>query len=769
MFERSLEKALRSAGAEASQRQHEYVTVEHLLLALLDEKDTRQILDFFKVDVAGLRQALSDFIDKALLSRNTPKDSGSEEIVERAVLVPTATLGFRRVLQRANIHTQSGGRKKVNGAHVLVAIFGEKESFAAHFLLQQRLTRLKVVRFLSHGDIMDQEHGSMQIKPDSAESEKNPEAEEEHELKNYICDLNARAQEGRIDPLIGRASEIQRTLQILCRRRKNNPLFVGEAGVGKTALAEGLAKKIVDGEVPAALGNATIYSLDMGTVLAGTKYRGDFEKRMKAVIQFLKKQAGAILYIDEIHTIIGAGSVAGSTMDASNIIKPLLASGEVRCMGSTTAQEFRNIFEKDTALARRFQKVDIIEPDEEECERILEGLKSRFESYHKVHYVPGAMRYAVHLAARHVHDRRLPDKAIDVIDEAGAARRLADDFAERKSVSKEDVEKVIALMARIPEESVSASDKEQLKNLERDLKLAIFGQDAAIATLAAAIKTNRSGLGSHRQPVGAFLFAGPTGVGKTELARQLAYVMGMKLLRFDMSEYMEHHTVSRLIGAPPGYVGYDNGGLLTSAVHTHPHSILLLDEIEKAHSDVFNLLLQIFDDGHLTETDGRRVNFSNTMVLMTSNAGAERMEREIPGFVSTAETSNESEEAIRQGFSPEFRNRLSAIVHFNPLDPDTIASVVDKLLCELQTQLDEREVSMEVNQQARAWLARKGYKKTMGARPMARLIQEKIHQRLADELLFGDLEHGGSVYVGVDSQIDDLVLATEPREELRKV
>ena len=661
------------------------------------------------------------------------------------------TLGFQRVLQRAVFHVQSSGKKEVNGANVLVAIFGERESHAAYFLNQQEVNRLDVVNYISHGiaKISEDEHGH--------ESES---AEEEHlagdesgssPLEKYAVNLNQLAEQGKIDPLIGRQHEIERTIQILCRRRKNNPLYVGEAGVGKTAIAEGLAKKIVDGEVPDVIADNVIYSLDLGALLAGTKYRGDFEKRLKNIISQLKKQEGSILFIDEIHSIIGAGAASGGVMDASNIIKPVLASGEIKCIGSTTYQEYRGIFEKDRALARRFQKIDVTEPTINETVKILEGLKSRFEKHHQIRYTHQSLRSAVELADRHITDRQLPDKAIDIIDEAGASQQLVTASRRKKTIGVTDIENIVARIARIPAKNVSSSDKDVMKNLERNLKMVVFGQDKAISTLSTAIKMARSGLGNPEQPVGAFLFAGPTGVGKTEITKQLAGIMGIELIRFDMSEYMERHTVSRLIGAPPGYVGFDQGGLLTEEINKHPHSVLLLDEVEKAHPDVFNLLLQVMDHGTLTDTNGRKTDFRNVIIVMTTNAGAERISRASVGFTHQ-DHSSDAMEAIKTTFSPEFRNRLGAIILFNALDAKTIANVVDKFIVELEVQLDGKKVLIDVDESARKWLGIHGYDKNMGARPMARLIRDKIKKPLAEELLFGKLEHGGDVLV---SENDD--------------
>ena len=740
MLDKNLEVTLNNVFNEARDQRHEYVTVEHLLLALLDNISAAQVLRACGANLNELHSELSKFIQD-----NSPLLTKSDEHDTQP------TLGFQRVLQRAVFHVQSSGKKEVNGANVLVAIFGERESHAAYFLNQQEVNRLDVVNYISHGiaKISEDEHGH--------ESES---AEEEHlagdesgssPLEKYAVNLNQLAEQGKIDPLIGRQHEIERTIQILCRRRKNNPLYVGEAGVGKTAIAEGLAKKIVDGEVPDVIADNVIYSLDLGALLAGTKYRGDFEKRLKNIISQLKKQEGSILFIDEIHSIIGAGAASGGVMDASNIIKPVLASGEIKCIGSTTYQEYRGIFEKDRALARRFQKIDVTEPTINETVKILEGLKSRFEEHHQIKYTHQSLRSAVELADRHITDRHLPDKAIDIIDEAGASQQLVTASRRKKTIGVTDIENIVAKIARIPAKNVSSSDKDVMKNLERNLKMVVFGQDKAISTLSTAIKMARSGLGNPEQPVGAFLFAGPTGVGKTEITKQLAGIMGIELIRFDMSEYMERHTVSRLIGAPPGYVGFDQGGLLTEEINKHPHSVLLLDEVEKAHPDVFNLLLQVMDHGTLTDTNGRKTDFRNVIIVMTTNAGAERISRASVGFTHQ-DHSSDAMEAIKTTFSPEFRNRLGAIILFNALDAKTIANVVDKFIVELEVQLDGKKVLIDVDESARKWLGIHGYDKNMGARPMARLIRDKIKKPLAEELLFGKLEHGGDVLV---SENDD--------------
>ena len=733
MLSKDLEFSINLAFREARDRRHEFMTVEHLLLALLDNPAAAEVLRACGVHVDKLKRDLQVFIrdHTPLLGSDDPRET-------------QPTLGFQRVLQRAVLHVQSSGNKEVTGANVLVAIFGEQESQAVYFLKQQEISRLDVVNFISHGisKVSDEQDAA------PPQGEEGPENQNAKPLENFATNLNELARQGRIDPLIGRREEVERTIQILCRRRKNNPLFVGEAGVGKTAIAEGLAKMIVDGEVPDVLRNATIYALDLGSVVAGTKYRGDFEKRLKSVLAQLRKERNAVLFIDEIHSIIGAGAASGGVMDASNLIKPMLASGEMKCIGSTTYQEYRGIFEKDRALARRFQKIDVTEPSVEETYQILRGLKSRFEEHHDVKYADKALRAAVDLSARYINDRHLPDKAIDVIDEAGASQRLLPVAKRRKVINVGDIETIIAKIARIPPKTVSSSDKDVLRNLERDLKLVVFGQDEAIDMLANAIKMARAGLGNEQKPIGNFLFAGPTAVGKTEVTRQLARVMGIELIRFDMTEYMERHTVSRLIGAPPGYVGFDQGGLLTDAILKHPHAVLLLDEVEKAHPDVFNLLLQVMDHGTLTDNNGRKADFRSVIIVMTTNAGAEMMDRPSIGF-TMQDHSSDGMEAIKRLFSPEFRNRLDAIVQFKGLTPVTIAQVVDKFLIELEAQLESKKVTVEVDRAGRAWLAERGYDPKMGARPMARIIQENIKRRLAEELLFGRLVNGGHVMVTV--------------------
>ena len=737
MLSKDLEFSINLAFREARERRHEFMTVEHLLLALLDNSAAVEVLKSCGADIDKLKRELQNFIKEStpVLGPDDPRET-------------QPTLGFQRVLQRAVLHVQSSGNKEVTGANVLVAIFGEQESHAVYLLKQQDISRLDVVNFISHG--ISKVSDDKDISPSGSEEEAGGESPSSSPLDNFASNLNELARQGRIDPLIGRELEVERTVQILCRRRKNNPLFVGEAGVGKTAIAEGLAKKVVDGEVPEVLRDATIYALDLGALVAGTKYRGDFEKRLKALLTQLKKEHHAILFIDEIHTLIGAGAASGGVMDASNLIKPMLANGELKCIGSTTYQEFRGVFEKDRALARRFQKIDITEPSIDDTYHILRGLKSRFEDHHGVRYTLKALRAAAELSARYINDRHLPDKAIDVIDEAGAGQRLLPPSKRKKTIGMGDIENIVAKMARIPPKSVSSSDKNALRTLERDLKLVVFGQDEAIGTLSTAIKLARAGLGSEEKPVGSFLFAGPTGVGKTEVTRQLAKVLSIELIRFDMSEYMERHTVSRLIGAPPGYVGFDQGGLLTDAILKHPHAVLLLDEIEKAHPDVFNLLLQVMDHGTLTDNNGRKADFRNVILVMTTNAGAEQMDRNSIGF-SNQDHSSDGMEAIKKMFAPEFRNRLDAIVQFNPLDPSTIMHVVDKFLIELEAQLEPKRVTLAVDTPAKQWLAVRGYDRKMGARPMARVIQESIKRPMAEDLLFGRLVNGGHVVITVEN------------------
>ncbi|MFL2518847.1 MAG: ATP-dependent Clp protease ATP-binding subunit ClpA [Candidatus Azotimanducaceae bacterium] len=734
MLSKDLEKSLNGVAQEASIKRHEFVTVEHLLLALLGNEQAISVLINVGADVEALRVEVEKYIEDT-----TPTlDAGDDERGTQT------TLGFQRVVSRALFHVQSSGRKEVTGANVLVAIFSEQESQAVYLLKSQGVSRIDVVNYISHGisKIEDDSDGEENAEP--GEADEGAEEQRSSALDSFATNLNEEAKAGRIDPLVGRDEEVERAIQILCRRRKNNPLLVGESGVGKTAIAEGLAKRIVDAEVPEVVAESTIYALDLGALVAGTKYRGDFEKRFKAVLGELKKQEGSILFIDEIHTIIGAGAASGGVMDASNLLKPLLTSGQIRCMGSTTYQEFRGIFDKDRALSRRFQKIDVIEPDVDDTYRILKGLKSRFEDHYNLRYTDKALRTASELAARYINDRFMPDKAIDVIDEAGAAQQLQPPSRRKKSIGVTDVEQVVAKIARIPSSQVTASDKASLRDLDSNLKMAVFGQNEAIEQLATAIKLSRAGLKSGEKPIGSFLFAGPTGVGKTEVCKQLAHTMGVELLRYDMSEYMERHTVSRLIGAPPGYVGFDQGGLLTEAVTKHPHSIVLLDEIEKAHPEVFNLLLQVMDHGTLTDNNGRKADFRNVVLVMTTNAGAQEMNRASIGF-SEQDNSTDGMEVIKRMFTPEFRNRLDAIVQFSALSIEVVKTVVDKFLTELQAQLDEKRVTLEVDDAARDWLAREGYDEKMGARPMQRLIQEKIKRQLAEDLLFGELSSGGGV------------------------
>ena len=743
MFSKDLELTIGQCYKEAREQRHEFMTVEHLLLALLENPSATAVLRACGADTAKLGKDL-----KAIILETVPVLPTSDERDTQP------TLGFQRVLQRAVYHVQSSGRKEVTGANVLVAIFGEKDSHAVYFLNQQEVARLDVVNYISHGIAKIGQDANPAPGTEPGKEGEGGDEPRGNPLTEFASNLNELARQGKIDPLIGRVEEIERTIQVLCRRRKNNPLYVGEAGVGKTALAEGLAKRIVDNEVPEVLKECVIYALDLGSLVAGTKYRGDFEKRLKAVIAELKKQPHAILFIDEIHTIIGAGSASGGTMDASNLIKPVLANGDLRCIGSTTFQEFRGVFEKDRALARRFQKIDIVEPSIAESVEILKGLKSRFEEHHKVEYTNDALQAAVDLSVKHIGDRLLPDKAIDVIDEAGARQRLMPAEQRKTVVDVPEIEFIVARMARIPMKQVSASDRDVLKNLDRNLKMVVFGQDKAIDALAASIKMARSGLGDSQKPIGSFLLAGPTGVGKTEVTRQLALQLGIELVRFDMSEYMESHSVSRLIGAPPGYVGFDQGGLLTEQITKHPHCVLLLDEIEKAHPDVYNILLQIMDHGKLTDTNGREANFRNVIVVMTTNAGASQAARRSIGFVEQSHASD-AMETIRRAFSPEFRNRLDAIIQFVALDMEHILRVVDKFLIELEMQLQEKHVSLHVDADARRWLAEHGFDVQMGARPMARVIQENVKRPLADELLFGKLAEGGRVYLSVnDAKLD---------------
>ena len=736
MLSKELEFCLNAAFKEARTQRHEFITVEHLLLALLDVPSVVEVLKACGSGIDNLRRELSDYIRET-----TPLVDSEDPDVQ-------PTLGFQRVLQRAVFHIQSSGKKEVTGLNVLVAIFGEKESHAVYLLGRHGVSRLDIVNYISHGISKIHEDDTREAPTETGEDDEESPRPGRSALEAYTSNLNQLAREGKLDPLIGREHEIERTVQILCRRRKNNPLYVGEAGVGKTALAEGLALMIVEKRVPEVLENATVYSLDMGALIAGTKYRGDFEKRLKGVMAELKKDPWAILFIDEIHTVIGAGAASGGVMDASNLIKPVLSNGTLRCIGSTTYQEYRGIFEKDRALARRFQKIDVPEPSVEETARILKGLRHKFEEHHGVKYPNKVLETAADLAARFINDRHLPDKAIDVIDEAGANMRLKPSAERRRTVTVQDIEEIVAKIARIPAKSVSATDKEGLRNLERDLKLVIYGQDKAIESLGAAIKMARSGLGNEQKPIGSFLFAGPTGVGKTEVTRQLALIMGIELVRFDMSEYMERHTVSRLIGAPPGYVGFDQGGLLTEQILKHPHCVLLLDEIEKAHPEVFNLLLQVMDHGTLTDNNGRKADFRNVILVMTTNAGAEEMSRASIGFTQQ-DASPDGMQAIKRMFSPEFRNRLDAIIHFNSLDPRTVAKVVDKFVIEMEEQLQAKGVTLAVDEAARALLAQRGYDPKMGARPMARLVQDTLKRPLAEELLFGRLVQGGHVRVTV--------------------
>jgi ATP-dependent Clp protease ATP-binding subunit ClpA len=762
MLSKDLEQTLNEAFKAARSKRHEFMTVEHLLLALLDNDDAVKVLQACGSDISGLRGDLTEFVDAT-----TPLIPEEEDDRDTQ-----PTLGFQRVLQRAVFHVQSSGREEVSGANVLVAIFSEQESQAVYFLKMQRIARLDVVNYITHGiskvagEDDAREPGEPGVPGDEGdaggEAEANP-------LDSFSTNLNEEAAEGRIDPLIGRLPEVERVSQILSRRRKNNPLLVGESGVGKTAIAEGLAKLIVDGEVPEVLEGSVVYSLDLGSLLAGTKYRGDFEKRLKGLLAELQRREGAILFIDEIHTIIGAGAASGGVMDASNLLKPLLASGKLRCIGSTTFQEYRGIFDKDKALSRRFQKVDVLEPSADETYKILKGLKSRFEEHHALRYTNKALRAAADLSERYITDRFLPDKAIDVIDEAGAYQQLQSASKRKKVIGVGDIETVIAKIARIPPKSVSSSDKEVLQKLESNLQMVVFGQDRPISSLATAIKLARAGLKPAEKPIGSFLFAGPTGVGKTEVSKQLANVLGLELLRFDMSEYMERHTVSRLIGAPPGYVGFDQGGLLTDAVTKHPHSVLLLDEVEKAHPEVFNLLLQVMDHGSLTDNNGRRADFRNVILIMTTNAGAESISRRSIGFVEQ-DHSTDAMEVINRMFTPEFRNRLDSIIQFDPLGTDVILTVVDKFLTELQSQLDEKRVTLQVDEDARLWLVEKGYDVHMGARPMERIIQESIKKPLAELVLFGELsKQGGTALVSLDKAADTLVVETETREELAEL
>ncbi len=740
MIAQELEVSLHMAFVDARASRHEFITVEHLLAALLDNATAVEVLKACAVNIAELRSQLKNFIND-----NTPVVPGNDEVDTQP------TLGFQRVIQRAIMHVQSTshGKKEVTGANVLVAIFGEKDSHAVYFLQQQGVTRLDVVNFISHGVRKDQ---AEPVKPaeSSQEAEDTGSSGKESPLEQYTQNLNVMAKQGKIDPLIGRESEVERVIQVLCRRRKNNPLLVGEAGVGKTAIAEGLAWRIVKGDVPEILADATVYSLDMGALLAGTKYRGDFEQRLKSVLKSLKDSAHGILFIDEIHTLIGAGAASGGTLDASNLLKPALSNGQLKCIGATTFTEYRGIFEKDAALSRRFQKVDVVEPTVDQTVQILRGLKSRFEEHHSVKYASAALVAAAELSSRYINDRHLPDKAIDVIDEAGAAQRILPKSKQKKTIGRPEIEEIVAKIARIPPQSVTVDDRSKLQTLDRDIKSVVFGQDPAIEALASAIKMTRAGLGKIDRPIGSFLFSGPTGVGKTEVAKQLAYIMGIELLRFDMSEYMERHAVSRLIGAPPGYVGFDQGGLLTEAVNKKPHCVLLLDEIEKAHPDIFNILLQVMDHGTLTDNNGRKTDFRNVIIIMTTNAGAEAMQKSTIGFTNARESGDEMAD-IKKFFTPEFRNRLDAIVSFKALDETIIMRVVDKFLMQLEEQLHEKKVDATFSPALRAHLAKHGFDPLMGARPMQRIIQDTVRKALADELLFGRLAQGGHVGVDIDA------------------
>ena len=749
MLSDELEITLGNAVNLARKQRHEIITVEHLLFALLDDREARGAIVSCGGDISTLKKRLANYLQNQI-----------PLLVEGSEHEPQPGLGFQRVLQRAIMHVQSSGKKQVRGANVLIAVFSEKESHAVYFLSQQEISRFDVVNYISHGITKIPGGERLPAPGDELDGGESEQEASGGPLENYTVNLNQLAEEGKIDPLIGRVPELQRCAQILCRRRKNNPLFVGEAGVGKTALAEGLARKIVRREVPEVLFGCTIYSLDMGSLLAGAKYRGDFEQRLKAVLTELNKQPGAILFIDEIHTVIGAGAVSGGTLDASNLLKPMLASGGIKCIGSTTYREYRGIFEKDRALSRRFQKIDVTEPSIEEAIEILRGLKSRFEAHHKVKYTQPALRTAVELSARYLSERQLPDTAIDVIDEAGAKTHLTAGEKRKKTVGIREIESMIADIARIPPKHVSASDTRALKNLERDLKMLVFGQDQAISALASSIKMARSGLGNADKPIASLLFSGPTGVGKTEVTKQLAGTLGIEFIRFDMSEYMERHSVSRLIGAPPGYVGFDQGGLLTESINQHPHAVLLFDEIEKAHPDVFNILLQVMDYGSLTDNNGRKSDFRNVILVMTTNAGAEQAARESIGFV-TQDHSSDDMAAVKKAFTPEFRNRLDNIIRFNGLDAGTILHVVRKFIYELEQQLADQQVTLEIDDKALQWLADKGYDATMGARPMQRVVQHEIKRPLADELLFGGLAKGGHIKISVADDSLDFKLEKE--------
>ncbi|HSI44070.1 MAG TPA: ATP-dependent Clp protease ATP-binding subunit ClpA [Methylotenera sp.] len=748
MIAQELEVSLHMAFMDARQKRHELITVEHLLLAMIDNPTAAEVLRACGAKLEELRTELSQYIEE-----HTPTVIGQEDVDTQP------TLGFQRVIQRAMLHVQSSGKKEVTGANVLVAIFGEKDSHAVFFLHQQGVTRLDVVNFISHGVSKIAETA----KPEGVDQEVDAEAAPAGALENFTLNLNAQVAAGKIDPLIGRGPELERVVQTLCRRRKNNPLLVGEAGVGKTAIAEGLARRIVDKEIPEVLANAVVYSLDMGALLAGTKYRGDFEQRLKAVMKQLSERPDAILFIDEIHTLIGAGSASGGTLDASNLLKPALSNGSLKCIGATTYQEYRGIFEKDHALSRRFQKIDVVEPSVAETVEILKGLKSRFELHHGVKYTASALAIAAELSAKYINDRHLPDKAIDVIDEAGAAQRILPKSKQKKVIGNKEIEDIIAKIARIPPKNISSDDRNALKTLERDLKAVVFGQDKAIEALASAVKMARSGLGQSNKPIGSFLFSGPTGVGKTEVAKQLAYIMGIELVRFDMSEYMERHAVSRLIGAPPGYVGFEQGGLMTEAITKQPYCVLLLDEIEKAHPDIFNILLQVMDHGTLTDNNGRKADFRNVTIIMTTNAGAENLSKASMGF-TTAKQAGDEQADIKRLFSPEFRNRLDATVSFASLSQDIIIRVVDKFLIQLEDQLHEKKVDATFSDALKAYLGKKGFDPLMGARPMARLIQDTIRKALADELLFGKLANGGSVHVDIDENDEVKLIFSNNKE-----
>jgi ATP-dependent Clp protease ATP-binding subunit ClpA len=743
-----LEQGLHRAIKLASDRHHEYATLEHLLLALTEESDAQQVMKACNVDIDALKKSLQNYVDQELITLVVEDGEDAK---------PTA--GFQRVVQRAVLHVQNSGRDEVTGANVLVALFTERESYAVYFLQQQNMNRLDAVSFISHGIAkrpgMSQQKTARGSEEEEEGSEK-PNKQGTEALEAYCVNLNEKAKSGRIDPLIGRETEVERTMQILCRRQKNNPLFVGDPGVGKTVIAEGLARKIVRGEVPDVLKNSTIFALDMGSLIAGTRYRGDFEERLKSVVKELESIKGAILFIDEIHTVIGAGATSGGAMDASNLLKPALAQGVLRCIGSTTYKEYRQYFEKDRALVRRFQKIDVVEPSIPDAIKILKGIKPYYEEYHKVRYTAEAIKLAVELSSKYINDRKLPDKAIDVIDEVGAAQMLLPESRRKKVIGVKEVEDVIAKMARIPPKSVSKTDTEQLRNLEADLKRVVFGQDAAIHALSSAIKLSRAGLRQPEKPIGCYLFSGPTGVGKTEVAKQLASIMGVELIRFDMSEYMERHTVSRLIGAPPGYVGFDQGGLLTDGVDQHPHCVLLLDEIEKAHPDLFNILLQVMDHGKLTDHNGKKIDFRNVVLIMTTNAGASDAAKDSIGF-GRGKRTGEDDEAIKKLFTPEFRNRLDATIAFAPLGRDTIDRVVEKFVLELEAQLTDRDVTFDLTPEATRWLGEKGYDDAFGARPLARVIQDHIKKPLADEILFGKLKNGGTVRVLLDREKDALV------------